>query len=67
MIRNNDSGTAFRLKGINFVSECILFTDGDSDYIWTDALGRAKKLAEKVQQKGIVDLSRWQEITLESI
>lgn len=63
VIRNTDSGIAYRLKGINFCSECILSKDGSGGHTWTDALQRAKKLADKVQDKGIVDLSLWQMIT----
>jgi hypothetical protein len=63
IIRNIDTEIAYRLKGIYFCSECLLANDGSGKHNWTDAVGKAKSLAVKVQSKGVVDLNLWQPIT----
>lgn len=63
VIRNAESGVAYRLKGINFCSECIISKDSHVPYSWTNGKSRATFLADKVQKKGYVDLNLWDLMT----
>jgi hypothetical protein len=59
VIRNKETDTAYRLKGIAFVSTYEFIQGSNGAYSWTLAESRAQNIATKVANKGIVDLSLW--------
>jgi hypothetical protein len=65
VIRNEESGATYRLAGVHFYSECLFDINGSGEHIWSDAEGRAKALANKVQLKGVVDMSRWKALDVD--
>jgi len=62
VIRNIETNIAYRLTGIAFLSTYEYFQNTNSavgNHRWTDAHGRAIKMACKVEEKGVVDLNLW--------
>jgi len=58
VLKNKDGVITYRLKNVYFCSE-YLFNIDTGQRCWLDAIGKASKLAQKIQQKGMVNLKYW--------
>lgn len=60
LIRNKESLVTYRLKHVSFFSQCYFNHDESNSYFWSDAEAAAQSLADKVQKKGVVNMTLWQ-------